>query len=173
MRLRVLRRRGSSTDAARVESVLEDYPVGCSTLRGRWTSCCTSSKNTKSHLRIPISLITQQYLELSESDAERNLDVAGEFLVMAATLIHIKSQHAAPRPDPEQEDPKSPREALVRRLLEHQRFKGRRDLLHEKEFSAARCGIGRTPRAAVVGEARAGIEWTVQPDGAFSTCSNA
>ena len=65
---------------------------------------------------------------------ELNLDVAGEFLVMAATLIHIKSRMLLPRPDPAQEDPEEdPREALVRRLLEHQRFKAAAELLHERE----------------------------------------
>ena len=65
---------------------------------------------------------------------ELNLDVAGEFLVMAATLIHIKSRMLLPRPDPTQEDPEEdPREALVRRLLEHQKFKAAAELLHERE----------------------------------------
>ena len=65
---------------------------------------------------------------------EMNLDVAGEFLVMAATLIHIKSRMLLPRPDPTQEDPEEdPREALVRRLLEHQKFKAAAELLHERE----------------------------------------
>jgi segregation and condensation protein A len=66
---------------------------------------------------------------------ELNLDTAGDFLVMAATLIHIKSRTLLPRPDPTQEDPEEdPREALVRRLLEHQRFKAAAELLHEKEI---------------------------------------
>ena len=76
---------------------------------------------------------------------ELNLDVAGEFLVMAATLIHIKSRMLLPRPDPTQDDPdEDPREALVRRLLEHQRFKAAAELLHERETSAARSGAGPT-----------------------------
>ena len=67
---------------------------------------------------------------------ELNLDVAGEFLVMAATLIHIKSRMLLPRPETaagvegEEEDP---RDALVRRLLEHQKFKAAAELLHERE----------------------------------------
>ena len=53
---------------------------------------------------------------------------------MAATLIHIKSRMLLPRPDPTQEDPEEdPREALVRRLLEHQRYKQAAELLHERE----------------------------------------
>lgn len=83
---------------------------------------------------IPIALITTQYLEYIQLMRELNLDVAGEFLVMAATLIHIKSRMLLPRPDPTQEDPEEdPREALVRRLLEHQRYKQAAELLHERE----------------------------------------
>ena len=78
---------------------------------------------------------------------ELNLDVAGEFLVMAATLIHIKSKMLLPRPETaagvegEEEDP---RDALVRRLLEHQKFKAAAELLHEREQLRARSGCGRT-----------------------------
>ena len=67
---------------------------------------------------------------------ELNLDVAGEFLVMAATLIHIKSRMLLPRPDGGRSrtgDEEDPREALVRRLLEHQKFKAAAELLHERE----------------------------------------
>ena len=49
---------------------------------------------------IPIALITQQYLDYIDLMQELNLDVAGEFLVMAATLIHIKSRMLLPRPEP-------------------------------------------------------------------------
>ncbi len=85
---------------------------------------------------IPIALITKQYLEYVELMQEMNLDVAGEYLVMASTLIHIKSRMLLPRPDPSQEDigpEEDPREALVRRLLEHQRFKAAAELLHDRE----------------------------------------
>jgi segregation and condensation protein A len=66
---------------------------------------------------------------------ELNLDVAGEFLVMASTLIHIKSRMLLPRPDPAQDDEpvEDPREALVRRLLEHEKFKAAAGLLHDRE----------------------------------------
>ena len=85
---------------------------------------------------IPISLITEQYLGYIELMRELDLDVAGEFLVMAATLIHIKSRTLLPRPDPSQEDgalEEDPREALVRRLLEHQKYKAAADMLHDRE----------------------------------------
>jgi segregation and condensation protein A len=85
---------------------------------------------------IPIALITEQYLGYIELMQELNLDVAGEFLVMASTLIHVKSRMLLPRPDPGQEDggeADDPREALVRRLLEHQRYKAAAGLLHDRE----------------------------------------
>ncbi len=93
-------------------------------------------KNEVNIYDIPIALITQQYLEYTELMQELDLDVAGEFLVMASTLIHIKSRTLLPRPDPTQEDEEpaeDPREALVRRLLEHQRFKAAAGLLHDRE----------------------------------------
>jgi segregation and condensation protein A len=85
---------------------------------------------------IPIALITEQYLAYIELMQELNLDVAGEFLLMASTLIHIKSRMLLPRPDPAQEDAEpeeDPRDALVRRLLEHQRYKAAAELLHDRE----------------------------------------
>jgi segregation and condensation protein A len=84
---------------------------------------------------IPIALITEQYLGYLELMQELNLDVAGEFLVMASTLIHMKSRTLLPRPDPTQDDlaEEDPREALVRRLLEHQKYKAAAELLHERE----------------------------------------
>ena len=92
-------------------------------------------KNQVNVYDIPIALVTQQYLEYLDLMQELNLDVASEFLVMAATLIHIKSRMLLPRPDPtllddEQEDP---RDALVQRLLEHQKFKAAAELLHDRE----------------------------------------
>ena len=84
---------------------------------------------------IPISLITEQYLGYIELMQELDLDIAGDFLVMASTLIHLKSRTLLPRPDPAQADgpEEDPREALVRRLLEHQKYKAAAELLHERE----------------------------------------
>lgn len=85
---------------------------------------------------IPIALITQQYLEYLALMEELNLDVASEFLVMAATLIYIKSKMLLPRPETAAGDPtepEDPRDALVRQLIEHQRFKAAAELLHERE----------------------------------------
>jgi segregation and condensation protein A len=85
---------------------------------------------------IPIALITQQYLETLHLMQELNLDVAGEFLVMAATLIHIKSKTLLPRPETAagaEDEEEDPRDALVRRLIEHQKFRSAAELLHERQ----------------------------------------
>src|SRR5919112_700338 len=112
-------------------------------------------KNEVNIYDIPIALITEQYLGYIELMQELNLDVAGEFLVMAATLIHIKSRMLLPRPDPAQEDTEEdPREALVRRLLEHQKFKAAAELLHEREtLRSAQWTRPDGPIAEIAGEA--------------------
>jgi segregation and condensation protein A len=93
-------------------------------------------KNKMSVYDIQISLITKQYLTYLDLMQELNLDVASEFLVMAATLIHVKSRLLLPRPETATGDPtedEDPRDVLVRRLLEHQKFKAAAELLHERE----------------------------------------
>src|SRR5215510_14510249 len=76
---------------------------------------------------IPIALITQKYLEYLARMREINLDIAGEFLVMASTLAHIKSRLLLPRQeiqgDLEPEEQSDPRAELVRRLLEYQKYR--------------------------------------------------
>jgi len=80
-------------------------------------------------LDIPISFITEKYLEYLAVMQLMNLDLASEYLLMAATLAHIKSKTLLPAPPPGQEDDAltleemDPREALIRRLLEYQKYK--------------------------------------------------
>jgi segregation and condensation protein A len=119
------------------ESAPDAFPVKLDTFEGPLDLLLFLIKKNEIDIHdIPIALITQQYLEAIELLQELNLDVAGDFLVMAATLIHVKSKMLLPRPetaagaDDEQEDP---RDALVRRLLEHQKFKAAAGLLHERE----------------------------------------
>jgi segregation and condensation protein A len=84
---------------------------------------------------IPIAPITRQYMEYLDLMRELNLDVAGEFMLMAATLIHIKSKMLVPVEPTEaegEEDYVDPREELVRRLLELQRYKDAAGLLHQQ-----------------------------------------
>jgi segregation and condensation protein A len=118
------------------DSILGNYPVRLQNFEGPLDLLLHLIKTHELDIYdIPIALVTQQYLEYLELMQELDLDVVGEFLVMAATLIHIKSRMLLPRPDPTQEDPEEdPREALVRRLLEHQKFKAAAELLHEREI---------------------------------------
>lgn len=83
---------------------------------------------------IPIAHITLQYLSYIEMMQMLDLDVAGEFLVMAATLMRIKARMLLPAgPTEEEEEEEDPREELVRRLLEYKRFKEAAQTLREKE----------------------------------------
>jgi segregation and condensation protein A len=93
-------------------------------------------KNEVSVTDIPIATITEQYLATLELMQSLNLDVAGEFLVMAATLIHIKSRELLPAGDeePDEEEGVDPRAELVRRLLEYQRYKEAAAELEQREL---------------------------------------
>lgn len=82
-------------------------------------------KNEIDIYNIPIALITEQYLEYLDMMRSLNLDLAGEYLVLAATLIHIKSRLLLPPVEDEEggEEGQDPRAELVRQLLEYQTFK--------------------------------------------------
>jgi segregation and condensation protein A len=82
---------------------------------------------------IPIAVITGQYLQYIEMMKELNLDVAGDFLVMAATLIHIKSRMLLPVDEEAPGEEEDPRLELIQRLLEYQAFKDASLGLREKE----------------------------------------
>jgi segregation and condensation protein A len=74
-------------------------------------------------LDIPIAEITKQYVQYIELMKELQLELAGEYLVMAAMLAEIKSRMLLPRPVAEDEDEEDPRAELVRRLQEYERYK--------------------------------------------------
>lgn len=78
-------------------------------------------KNKLNIYDIPIVEITDQYVAYVEQMEEENLDVVSEFLIMAATLIEIKSRMLLPKEEKEEEE--DPREELVRRLLEYKIYK--------------------------------------------------
>lgn len=92
-------------------------------------------KNEVNIYDIPIALITQQYLEYLSVMKSLNLSVAGEFLVMAATLLQIKSRMLLPVDEAQvdEDEGPDPREELVLRLLEYQRFKDAAVRLDERE----------------------------------------
>lgn len=91
-------------------------------------------KNDLNIYDIPISSITDQYMEYIEMMRILDLEIIGDFLVMAATLMQIKSRMLLP-PDPSQEEKEEldPRDELVRRLQEYKIFKEIAEQLKEKE----------------------------------------
>lgn len=83
---------------------------------------------------IPIAKITAQYLDYMQRAAELDIELSSEFVLMAATLIHIKSRLLLPR-DPELEKmapEEDPRQELVEQLIEHERFKNAAEMLQQK-----------------------------------------
>ena len=140
---------------AEFESILEAYPVRLTNFEGPLDLLLHLIKTNEVNIYdIPIALITSQYIDYIDLMRDMNLDMAGEFLVMAATLIHIKSRMLLPRPDPAQEDPEEdPRDVLMRRLLEHQKFKAAAELLHEREtLRSAQWTRPDGPIAEIAGE---------------------
>ncbi len=102
-------------------------------------------KNELDIYDIPIAVITRQYLDYIKLMKDLNLEVAGDFLLMASTLLHIKSRMLLPQDDQEPggEEEADPREELIRRLLEYQQYKeaglvlGARALLGREVFTRA------------------------------------
>lgn len=86
---------------------------------------------------IPIAEVTEQYMNFIHAMKTLELEVAGEYLVMAATLMSIKSQMLLPKPelefDYDDEEGEDPREALVQQLLEYRKYKYAASILSEKE----------------------------------------
>lgn len=93
-------------------------------------------KNKVSIYDIPINLIVSQYFEVMQQMKEYNLDISSEFLVLAATLLQIKSRMLLPKPEDDEEE--DPREELVKRLEEYRKIKA------AAEYLDARKGIGET-----------------------------
>ena len=83
---------------------------------------------------IPIAEVTSQYLDFLHLMKELNIDVASEFLVIAAQLIYIKSRLLLPPdPDADPEEDEDPRSDLVRRLLEYEQFQTAAQMLYQRE----------------------------------------
>ncbi len=84
---------------------------------------------------LPVARIADEYLRYIRLMKTLDISIAGDFLVMAATLIEIKSKMLLPRDplaDPEEVDEEDPREALIRQLLEHEKFKNAAQMLYER-----------------------------------------
>jgi segregation and condensation protein A len=145
------------------ESSVDAYSVKLDTFEGPLDLLIHLIKKHEVNIYdIPIALISRQYLEYVEMMKDLNLDTVGEFLVMAATLIHIKSKMLLPRSDATQDEQpvEDPRDALVRRLLEHQKFKAAAELLHERAVLRGAQWIRPDGRIADI----AGDEYAYEPE---------
>ena len=85
---------------------------------------------------IPIALITEQYLEYINAMGKYNMENISEFLIMASTLIEIKSRLLLPKEVDENNEEIDPREELVQRLIEYKKFKGIAEEFNVKQKSA-------------------------------------
>ena len=113
---------------------------------------------------ISLERITQQYLEYLQAFKELNIDVAGEFVVMAANLIYLKSRSLLPadqQPPEEDVDEEDPRWDLIRQLIEYKKFKEAAAQLQARELEQqrifARVGDGVVPEAAPLHLGEVGI----------------
>jgi segregation and condensation protein A len=79
--------------------------------------------------------ITEQFLEYVEAMTREKLESAGEFLLMAATLMRIKAQMLLPQPDLDDEELEDPRRELVLKIIEYQQFKEIAEHLRDHESS--------------------------------------
>src|SRR5437762_7397329 len=104
---------------------------------------------------IPILLITEQYTAYLDAMEELNLEVAADYIYMAALLIHIKSKMLLPRDENEQ-PVEDPRQELVDRLLEYQRFKAVAEPF--AEIDVVRMGVWARPPAPLPGTTDAEID---------------
>jgi len=135
--------RGPESAAAAASGAGNAYSVSLPTFEGPLDLLLhLCQKHELDILDIPISFVTEKYLEYLAIMQMMNLDLASEYLLMAATLAHIKSKSLLPAPPPGQEDDalveeEDPRQALIRRLLEYQKYK------HAGESLAARGITGR------------------------------
>jgi segregation and condensation protein A len=105
---------------------------------------------------ISIERITRQYLEYLQAFKELNIDVAGEFVVMAANLIYLKSRSLLPvdqQPPEEDAEEDDPRWDLIRQLIEYKKFKEAAAQLHVRELEQERIFVRDGGSSAVVADA--------------------
>jgi segregation and condensation protein A len=120
-------------------------------------------KHELSILDIPISFVTEKYLEYLDAMAALDIDVAGEYLLMAATLCHIKSRELLPSPEPLEEDAEAaaaegeelevdPRADLIKRLLEYQKYKEAAEQLGQRPVVGRNVWSRGAPAEDAVGD---------------------
>ena len=116
-------------------------------------------KNEMDIYNIQMAAITEQYLTILDAMKTLNLDVAGEFLLMAATLLHIKSKMLLPKMVEEdiEEEEDDPRAELVRRLLEYQKYKEVSETLDEKPQLGRDVFARAEPEPEVLEESESGF----------------
>jgi segregation and condensation protein A len=116
------------------------------------------NKHELSILDIPIAFVTEKYLEYLDLMTQLNLDVAGEYLLMAATLAHIKSNELLPSPEvvevgeDGEEEELDPRQDLIRRLLEYQKYKEAAMKLGDRPVVGRNIWTRGAPREEVLAE---------------------
>lgn len=96
-------------------------------------------KNKVNIYDIPIAMITEQYLDYLDQMRQADLDIMSEFLVMAATLLRIKSQMLLPKEVNEEGEEEDPRAELVQRLMEYKVYKYASEELKDWEIEAGKC----------------------------------
>ena len=95
-------------------------------------------KNKINIYDIPIVMITEQYMEYISAMESKDMDIMSEFLVMAATLLNIKSKMLLPREEKIEEEAEDPRKELVERLLEYKMYKYMSYELKDRQIDAAK-----------------------------------
>jgi segregation and condensation protein A len=105
---------------------------------------------------IPIITITQQYNEYLDAMEELSLDVAADYIYMAALLIHVKSKMLLPRDENADIPAEDPREELVKKLLEYQRYKAVAETF--AELDVVRMGMWSRPPAPLPGNEQAELD---------------
>ena len=95
-------------------------------------------KNKVNIYDIPIVLITEQYMEYIQAMETKDMDIMSEFLVMAATLVNIKSKMLLPKDEETEEEEEDPRKELVERLLEYKMYKFMSYELKDRQMDASR-----------------------------------
>ena len=136
---------GATPDAAEDEAEEAGYAVTLPSFHGPLDLLLHLIKQHKVDIYdIPISIITEQYTSYLDTMEELNLEVAADYIYMAALLIHIKSKMLLPR-DETATDAEDPRAELVNRLLEYQRFKAVAETF--AELDVVRMGVWSRPPA--------------------------